>query len=76
MYEVIGIEHRQYTNKQGRFVSGYNLYFTFPKRNMDGVATHSEWCRDDVVQDSGVAVGDKVDLLYNRYGKVESIRIN
>ena len=76
MYEVIGIEHRQYTNKQGRLVSGYNLYFTFSKRNMDGVACQSEWCRDDVVQDSGVAVGDKVDLLYNRYGKVESIRIN
>ena len=76
MYEVIGIEHRQYTNKQGRFVSGYNLYLTFSKINMDGVACLSEWCREDVVKDSGVAVGDKVELFYNRFGKVESIRIN
>lgn len=75
MYEVIGLEHRQYTNKQGRQVSGYNLYVTFEKKNVDGMACFQEWCSDSVVKDSGVDVGDKVDLLYNRYGKVESIRI-
>ena len=62
MYEVIGIERRQYTNKQGRQVSGYNLFLTYEKKNCDGLACFEQW--------SG-----KVEILYNRYGKVESFRI-
>lgn len=75
MYEVIGLEHRQYTNKQGRQVSGYNIYVTFEKKNMDGIACFQDWCSDAAVKESGVCVGDKVDLLYNRYGKIESVRL-
>lgn len=75
MYNVIGLEHRQYTNKQGRQVSGYNLYVTYDKDNMDGIACFSEWCSDALIQDSGIAVGDNVELLYNRFGRVESVRI-
>lgn len=75
MYNVIGLEHRQYTNKQGRQVSGYNLYVTYDKDKMDGIACLSEWCSDALIQDSGIAVGDNVELLYNRFGRVESVRI-
>lgn len=73
MYEVIGLEHRQYTNKQGRQVSGYNIFVTFEKKGMDGIACFADWCSDAAVKDSGVCVGDKVNLLYNRYGKIDTI---
>lgn len=75
MYNCVGIERRQYVNKQGRNVSGYNLYFTHEKKGTDGLACFQEWGSDDVVQESGIAVGDAVEILYNRYGKVESLRI-
>lgn len=75
MYNCVGIEHRQYVNKQGRNVSGYNLYFTHEKKNVDGLACFQEWGSDDVVRDSGLVVGDDVEILYNRYGKVQCIRI-
>ena len=75
MYEVIGLEHRQYTNKQGRQVSGYNIYVTYEKKNMDGIACYQGWCSDAAVKESGVCVGDKVNLHYNRYGKIESISL-
>lgn len=75
MYNCVGIERRQYVNKQGRNVSGYNLYFTYEKKGTDGLACFQEWCSDGVVQDSGIAVGDTVEIFYNRYGKVESLRI-
>lgn len=75
MYNCVGIERRQYVNKQGRNVSGYNLYFTYEKKGTDGLACFHEWGSDAVVQESGIAVGDAVEILYNRYGRVESFRI-
>lgn len=75
MYEVIGIAHRQYTNKQGKAVSGYNLYVTYEDRSTNGLACMREWISDPVMEDSGISIGDKVNLLYNRYGRVESIKI-
>jgi hypothetical protein len=75
MYNCVGIERRQYVNKQGRNVSGYNLYFTYEKKGTDGLACFQEWGSEAVVQESGIAVGDAVEILYNRYGKVESFRI-
>lgn len=75
MYKVIGIERRQYTNKQGRNVSGYNLYLSYESKNVEGIACFKEWCGDGLMEESGVQLGDTVDFLYNRYGKVCSIRV-
>ena len=74
MYEIIGIEHRQYTNKAGRQVSGYNLYAAWEQKNVNGRACMREWVSDDVMETSGVTIGDKADILYNRYGRVEAIK--
>lgn len=75
MYNVIGLKRRQYTNKKGREVSGYNVYLTYEDKCTDGHACLAEWCSCELVQDAGLAVGDNVELLYNRYGRVESVRI-
>ena len=74
MYEVIGIQHRKYTNKQGREVEGYNLFATYEEKGVDGLACVREWVSVDVMEDSGVSVGDSVELGYNRYGRIERIR--
>lgn len=75
MYEVIGIERRQYTNKEGRQVSGYKLYLSYDKKGTDGKACFEQWSPDGPVKDSGVDLGDSIDMSFNRYGKLESIRI-
>lgn len=74
MYEVIGIQHRKYTNKQGREVEGYNLFVTYEEKEVNGLACMREWVAPDVMEDSGVSVGDSVDLNYNRYGRICSIK--
>lgn len=75
MYEVIGIQHRKYTNKQGREVEGYNLFVTYEEKEVNGLACMREWVATDVMEDSGVSVGDSVDLNYNRYGRICSIKL-
>lgn len=74
MYTIIGIAHRQYTNKQGRNVSGYNLYATYEDKKTNGLACLREWVNDETMETSGVSVGDTVEILYNRYGRIDSIR--
>lgn len=74
MYEVIGIQHRKYTNKQGREVEGYNLFVTYEEKEVNGLACMREWVATDVMEDSGVSVGDSVELNYNRYGRICSIK--
>lgn len=74
MYEVIGIQHRKYTNKQGREVEGYNLFVTYEEKEVNGLACMREWVATDVMEDSGVSVGNSVDLNYNRYGRICSIK--
>ena len=74
MYEVIGIQHRKYTNKQGREVEGYSLFVTYEEKEVNGLACLREWVATDVMEDSGIAVGDSVELNYNRYGRICSIK--
>lgn len=74
MYEVIGIQHRKYTNKQGREVEGYNLFVTYEEKEVNGLACMREWVATDVMEDSRVSVGDSVELNYNRYGRICSIK--
>lgn len=74
MYEVIGIQHRKYTNKQGREVEGYNLFVTYEEKEVNGLACMREWVATDVMEDSCVSVGDSVELNYNRYGRICSIK--
>lgn len=74
MYEVIGIQHRKYTNKQGREVEGYNLFVSYEENEVNGLACMREWVATDVLEDSGVSVGDSVELNYNRYGRICSIK--
>ena len=75
MYEVIGIQHRKYVNKQGREVEGYNLFVSYDEKGVSGRACMREWVSSDIMDDSGISVGDLVDLNYNRYGRICSIKL-
>lgn len=74
MRTIIGIGHRQYVNKTGKQVSGYNVYVTYEDKNTSGLCCEREWVNDEIMESSGVAVGDTVEFLYNKYGRVDSIR--
>lgn len=74
MRTIIGIGHRQYVNKAGKPISGYNVYVTYEDDNTSGLRCEREWVNDETMENSGVAVGDTVEFLYNKYGRVDSIR--
>ena len=71
-FVVVGKELLDYTSKKtGKQVKGYSLHLTYEKDNCDGVAVCTEFVSEDMGED--VEINDKVELVYNKYGKVHKI---
>lgn len=75
-YIVVGIEFRSYVSKRTNTeVSGYNIYCTAERKGVSGVATESFWVNPDVLAELGtLSLGDKIIPMYNRFGRVVSLR--
>lgn len=72
-YEIVGIENVDYESKKtGRRVEGYRLYVQFEKENCQGSATDCVFINKNILE--GFTLGDEVEILYNKYGKVASLR--
>lgn len=76
-YDVIGIEEVDYkSSKTGRQVHGRKLYLTFDfdaKQNAVGIGTEVAFASCDSVDN--VDLGDKIELLYNKYGSIADVRV-
>ena len=77
---VIGIQRNmQFKAQDGNLITGMNLFVTTEKNNVEGLACEKVFisgtkeCFPELVK--GLKVGDEVQLLYNRYGKVESVLV-
>lgn len=74
MFEVIGKEYVDYVSKKtGKQVKGYTLHLCYEKDNCDGLAVANEFVGEDYGKD--IKVNDKIELFYNKYGKVNKIAI-
>ena len=76
--KIIGIERLDYTNKAGRVVKGYSLHLSEEKSGVFGEVVFNAFINDErfapilaKYPDLAKAVGTKVHLQYNRYGKVD-----
>ena len=75
MMIVIGKEYLDYTSKKtGKQVKGYNLHLSYEKNNCNGLAVMTEFVSEELGAD--VEVSDKIELLYNKFGKVSKINIS
>ena len=74
MYEVIGIEKVDYISKKtNKQVKGYTLHLCYEKENCDGLAVVNEFVGEEYGKD--IKVNDKIELFYNKYGKINKIDI-
>lgn len=77
--KVIGYKQSNFRAKDGTAVEGYNIYCTYPFNSpiADGEACERLYISDKRLNDCGYVpcVGDEVEVMYNRFGKVASIKI-
>lgn len=72
--KIIGIRKVSYNRKQdGAHVEGVELTYTYPAKNVEGVRADTAFISQRTIEDNGgfyPQLGDEVDFVYNRFGKV------
>lgn len=76
--KVIGFKKSDFKTTEGNMIHGVNLYLGYPLRGEDcgGMAVERYYMTDAKLAANGYTprVDDTVEVAYNRYGKLESIR--
>lgn len=75
-YEIVGLKHSKWTPQDsGREISGYSLFMTEEREDVDGLAVERAFITDAKLKGYTPALGDVVNLIYNRFGKVDGVRL-
>lgn len=72
VYEVVGKESVDYTNKDGKHIKGVNLYCVFDHTDIEGMGTENFYI-PNTVDCSAISVGNKVSFFCNRFGTVRFV---
>lgn len=76
MYEVIGIQASKFKFKdQDKEIVGTTLYLTEERKYVTGLACERLFLTAEKMDGYTPAVGDLVDVHYNRFGKPQAINL-
>lgn len=75
LHTVLGKKSVSFTAKDGKEISGTTLYVGYEMKGIEGMATDKVFISAEKMPKGEIVVGSEVDILFNRYGKVEAIRI-
>lgn len=78
--KVIGYQNKDYSFKDERTGapvtgSGTTLYVVQDRKGVEGVACFSAFVSKQKLDLYDPCVGDEVEILYNRFGKVAGVRL-
>lgn len=71
--KVIGYQSKEFKFDDGKVVDGINLYLTDQRSGVTGVACERVSCSKQRLGGYEPKLGDEIKILYNRFGKVESV---
>lgn len=73
--KLVGYRRSAFTAKDtGERISGYNLFLTGEDEKVEGVVTDRVFLSDARMNGYLPRVGDDLEIIYNRYGKVSELR--
>lgn len=74
--EIVGVKKTSFTAKDtGDVISGYNIYCLYDVRGVEGRACERLFVTSAKLGQYVPAVGDVVEVVYNRFGKVASVTL-
>lgn len=76
MFSIIGVKLTSFTTKDGTKVTGYNVYITEERPDVDGLAADRVFMSDRVCNRSCFTphVGDIIETLgYNKFGRLSLV---
>lgn len=76
MFTIIGVKLTSFTTKDGTKVTGYNVYITEERPDVDGLVADRVFMSDRVCNRSNFTphVGDIIETLgYNKFGRLSLV---
>lgn len=76
--KVIGFSERSFTSKDtGALIEGMNIYVSFENNRTTGCACDRLYVSRQRLDECGYhpSLGDDIEPLYNRFGKITGIRL-
>ncbi len=74
--EVIGYRKTQFTAQDtGELIQGYSLFLTSEEENVTGLSCERVFLSLKKLGGYEPELGDHVELVYNRYGKVTHVEL-
>lgn len=76
MFQIIGVQLKSFTTKDGTIVTGYNVWYTEERSDVDGLAADRVFLSDRVCNRSNFTphVGDIIETLaYNKFGRLNMV---
>ena len=76
MYHIIGVQLKSFTSKDGTTVTGYNVWYTEERKDVDGLAADRIFVSDRVSNRSNFTphVGDIIETIsYNKFGRLFAV---
>lgn len=73
MFEIIGVQLKSFTGKDGTTITGYNVWYTEERKDVDGLAADRIFVSDRVSNRSNFTphVGDIIESIsYNKFGRL------
>ena len=70
---VLGKRAVSFIAKDGKEISGTTLYLAYETEGVDGMAADKVFIPAAKMPKKEITIGSDVDVLFNRYGKVEAI---
>lgn len=75
LMKLIGYNLRE-GNYNGKEYSGFDLYFSYKNESITGLGISKGYIsRKNCLQDLDRLLGKEVEVLYNRFGKVQELRV-
>lgn len=72
--KVIGYQRSRFTVKDtGEVIEGYNLYLTEPREYVKGAACERVFLSLKKLDGYVPALDDELELVYNRFGRVDRV---
>ena len=79
MSKIIGFEHKSFTTKEGDTIEGTSIFIAdkIPPQRGEGCMGDRNFLSKNKLNDLPFvpAVGMEVEVLYNKFGKVSTIRL-
>ena len=73
--KIVGVRKVEYTAKDGAQVKGYTVHATYTEKGTDGLCCDNFFVSEKKADGWVPEVGETVELMYNKYGKIDSVKV-